>query len=321
MASFLTFRMLAERPLLADPQCAARTQLWNLHTRDWDPELLALFGLPAGHLPRCVPTVHPYGTFRLGHRGGSVSVPLRAVNGDQSAALFGFGRPEADTAYVNAGTGAFAQRVLARAPDYAPRLLTGIVLQDAPTLLYALEGTVNGCASALEWAAAELGEPQLLARLPDWLAREDAAPPLFLNGISGLGAPFWQADFVSRFVDDTGAEPWQRAVAVVESIAFLLQANLEELGRYVPPPARIRISGGVSRLDGLCRRLADGTGLPVHRRDDPEGTARGIAYLAAGRPAEWTAAAREDIFTPRPDASLRERYTRWRALLRAETGV
>lgn len=315
MASFLVHHMLAERPLLADPQCAARTQLWNLHTRDWDPELVAMFGLPEGHLPRCVPTCHDWGTFRV----GPVSVPLRAVNGDQSAALFAFGRPEPDTAYVNAGTGAFAQRVLEREPDYAPRLLTGIVLHDGPTLLYALEGTVNGCASALEWAAGELGQPDLLARLPEWLEREDAAVPLFLNGISGLGAPFWRADFVSRF--EGAGEPWQRAVAVVESIAFLLQANLEELGGYVSPPARIRISGGVSRLDGLCRALADVSGLPVHRRDDPEGTARGIAFLAAGRPAEWDTGSHEDVFAPRDNAALRARYTRWREILRAETGV
>jgi glycerol kinase len=327
MTSFLAFRLLDGRPLLADPQCAARTQLWNLHTRDWDLELLALFGLPrAALLPRSVPTVHAWGTLRA----GAHAVPLRAVNGDQSAALFAFGWPEADTAYVNAGTGAFVQRALqadpGREPPDAPRLLTGIVLQDGPLLLYTLEGTVNGCASALEWAARELGEPELQARLPAWLARAEqaarsggAAPPLFLNGISGLGAPFWRADFPSRF--EGAGEPWLRAVAVVESIAFLLQANQEELAAYVPPPARIRISGGVSRLDGLCQALADVAALPVHRRDDPEGTARGIAYLAAGRPADWGGDAREDVFTPREDAPVRGRYRRWRELLRGETGI
>ena len=144
-------------------------------------------------------------------------------------------------------------------------------------------------------------------------------PPLFLNGISGLGAPFWRADFVSRF--EGAGEPWLRAVAVVESIAFLLQANIDELAHYTAPPARIRISGGVSRLDGLCRGLADLTGLPVHRRDDPEGTARGIAYLAAGRPAAWGGDSREDVFPPRQVSALRGRYRRWREMLRGETGI
>ncbi len=62
MASFLAFRLAKERTFAAEPQCAARTQLWNLRMRDWDPALLALFGLPAGFLPRSVPTVHAWGT-------------------------------------------------------------------------------------------------------------------------------------------------------------------------------------------------------------------------------------------------------------------
>ena len=315
MTSFLTFRILRERPLLADPQCAARTQLWNLERGDWDASLLALFGLPAGCLPRCVPTVHPYGTLSA----AGFAVPLRAVNGDQSAALFAFGWPEPDTAYVNAGTGAFAQRAVERLPGYAPRLLTGVVLEEGPLRLYTLEGTVNGCASALEWAQRELGLPDLLRRLPAWLEREDATVPLLLNGVSGLGAPFWRADFPTRF--EGPGEAWQRAVAVVESIAFLLQANLEELARHLPAPVRIRISGGVSRLEGLCRVLADVSGLPVQRRDDPEGTARGIAYLAAGRPPQWGGGAREDVFRPRAEAPAIGRYRRWRARMRELTGI
>ena len=126
MASFLVFRMLKERPLLADPQCAARTQLWNLQARDWDPELLALFGLPPGFLPRSVPTFHPWGTFEC----GGASMPLTAVNGDQSAAVFAFGRPEPDSAYVNIGTSAFVQRALDQSPGHVPRQLTGIIHSD-----------------------------------------------------------------------------------------------------------------------------------------------------------------------------------------------
>jgi glycerol kinase len=89
----------------------------------------------------------------------------------------------------------------------------------------------------------------------------------------------------------------------------------------VPPLSRIRVGGGVSRLDGLCRRLASLNGVPVHRRDDPEASARGIAYLAAGRPAHWHAGAAEEVFEPRHDAGLRDRYRRWRALMAEATGV
>jgi glycerol kinase len=104
-------------------------------------------------------------------------------------------------------------------------------------------------------------------------------------------------------------------------MAFLLQANLDEIDRYIAPARRIRVSGGVSRLDGLCRRLAAVSGLPVHRRHDPEATARGIGYLAAGRPSPWNEDAREEIFAPAADTALRERYRRWRALMMQATGI
>jgi glycerol kinase len=314
MASFLVFRLCNERPFLADPQCAARTQLWNLHSHDWDPELLELFGLPPGFLPRSVPTCHTWGTLDV----AGAAIPLTAVNGDQSAAVFAFGWPEDDSAYINIGTSAFVQRALSSFPGHVPRQLTGIILDDGATRVYTVEGNVNGAGTALAWISQELGIDRLTERLPQWLQRAEEVP-LFLNGIAGLGGPFWQADFPSRFVGD--GEPWQKAVAVVESIAFLLQANIDHMAAYVPAARRIRVSGGVSLLDGLCQRLACLSGLPVHRRDDPEASARGIAYLAALRPPQWNTAAHEEIFPAQPDPGLRERYRRWRELMTQATGI
>jgi glycerol kinase len=319
-ASFLVYRLTAEQAMKADPQCAARTQLWNIHARDWDPQLLELFGIPVGHLPRSVPTRHRYGTLLV----GELAVPLVAVNGDQSAAVFAFGWPEEDSAYVNVGTSAFIQRAVTEEPPYAPRSLTGIILDDGERTVYTLEGNVNGAGTALEWLRTAQGITDAIERLPEWLAAP-CEPPLFLNGIAGLGGPFWKPDFPSRFVFDPGfageGEPWHKAVAVVESIAFLLQANIDEIGKYVPPARRIRVSGGVSRFDGLCRRLASVSGLPVHRRDDAEATARGIGYLAAGMPERWNDAASEEVFAPEADEALRQRYGRWRELMREATGI
>ena len=314
MASFLAFRLLEERPLFADPQCAARTQLWNLHTRDWDPELLALFGLPAGFLPQSFRTVGAWGT--LVEDG--TRVPLTAVNGDQSAAVFAFGWPEADSAYINIGTSAFVQRALETFPGVVPRQLTGIILDDGVKSVYMVEGNVNGAGTALEWFSKEFDFPSLLKELPEILKSAEGSV-LFLNGIAGLGGPFWQAEFESRFVGE-GSLP-EKAVALVESIAFLLQANIDHMASRVPPARRIRVSGGLSRLDGLCRVLAAVSGLPVHRRDDPEASARGIAYLAARYPSQWNTAPHEDVFTPAQDRPLKERYARWRSLMAQATGV
>jgi glycerol kinase len=314
METFLVFRLTKERSFAAEPQCAARTQLWNIGSRDWDPELLDLFGLPAGFLPASVPTIHAWGTLET----SGLTLPITAVNGDQSAAVFAFGWPEEDCAYVNIGTSAFVQRALAREPVHVPRQLSGIILAEGELTVSMVEGNVNGAGTALEWLKTELGIDNPTEQLPAWLERPEP-PPLFLNGIAGLGGPFWQADFESRFVGE--GEPWQKAVAVVESMAFLLQANIDHMAPYVPSARRMRVSGGVSRLDGLCRRLAAVSGLPVHRREDPEASARGIAYLAAGRPAQWNTAAPEEVFAPAPDAALAGRYRRWRALMREATGV
>lgn len=203
-------------------------------------------------------------------------------------------------------------------PRQPARQLTGIILDDGETTVYTVEGNVNGAGTALEWLRSELGIEDLDSRQPQWLAAA-GEPPLFLNGIAGLGGPFWKPDFDSRFVG-TG-EPWQKAVAVIESIAFLLQANIDEMAKYVLPPARIRVSGGVSQIDGLCRRLAGLARLPVHRREDAEATARGIGYLAAGRPDSWSQVAEERIFAPADDAGISARYRRWRALMSEATGV
>lgn len=313
LASFLLFRLLPERPLCADPANAARTLLWNLHTRDWDSWLLDLFGIPREALPRCVPTRHAFGALRAEGR----SIPLAIATGDQSAALFALGAPQPDTAYVNLGTGAFIQRVFDESPE-AAGLLAGMVYHDPQRSVYVLEGTVNGAGAALAWAEQEWRLRNLEAQLPAWLAR-DGEVPLFLNGIAGLGAPFWMAQFDSRLIGDGAA--WQKTVAVAESVIFLLQVNLDILRASPPVLSRLVVTGGLAQLDGLCQRLADLSGLPVYRPAQHEATARGTAYLLAGFPADWPEEKPGATFVPQPNPELAGRYARWREEMDAALGA
>jgi len=317
LASFLLFRLLAESPLVADPANASRTLLWNLRSLTWDPELLALFGIPPSTLPDCVPSRFSFGTLSIEEK----NIPLVLATGDQSAALFAFGRPQSTSAYVNMGTGAFVQRAMGHHPGYHPRLLTGVVLQEAAELTYVLEGTVNGAGSALAWIQQELGLPNIEQALQKWLERK-VEPPLFLNGISGLGAPFWVPDFPSRFVEvhpsdspSGRGEPWHKVIAVAESIVFLIQANLEEMRHLPMPLERLCLSGGLSWYDGLCQRLADVSGVPVYRPVEYEATARGLAYLLAGRPSAWPETEPGAWFKPRTNPVLLARYRRWRVAM------
>jgi glycerol kinase len=310
LASFLIFRLTAEQTLAVDPANAARTLLWNIKSLDWDAGLLHLFGLPASALPPCVPTRHHFGHLEADGR----RIPLTIVNGDQSAALFAYGSPHANSAYLNMGTGAFVQRTSGDYPGYLPRLLTGIVLRDGDEKTYVLEGTVNGAGAALQWIEEDLGLEDIEQQLPVWLAA-DAEPPLFLNGISGLGAPFWVADFESRF--SVEAEPWQMTVAVAESIVFLIQINLDLFQKLASPLEQIVASGGLTWYEGLCQRISDLSGLPLYRPAEYEATARGTAWLLAGKPVDWPEPEFSVWFKPRANPALRERYERWRAAMDA----
>ncbi len=310
LASFLLFRLLRERPLKTDPANAARTLLWNLATLDWDPELLRLFGIPAAVLPRCVPTRHAFGTLA----GAGRTLPLTVVNGDQQAALYARGAPPADGALVNLGTGAFVLHALAGLPREESRLLASIACQDGGRTTWLLEGTVNGAGSALEWIARATGLERIEDRLDAWLA-ETADPPLFLNGVSGLGSPWWRADFESRFTRP--AEPRAQVVAVAESIVFMVQANLEQMIAECAAIAHLTVTGGLAALDGLCQRLADLGARPVRRPAETEATARGLAWLVADHPPEWPDSAPPTVFEPRPNAALSDRYARWRAAIEA----
>jgi glycerol kinase len=302
LSSFLAFRLLDEKPLIADPANASRTLLWNVATRCFDPKLCDLFGVPIGALPACVPTRARHGTLDVRGR----KVPMNVITGDQSAAIFAAGEPDPACAYVNFGTGAFVQRTFTDAELDAPRLLKSVVFADQERTTLALEGTVNGAGSALSLAIEELGLQDESPDLDAWLEREKD-PPLYLNGVSGLGAPYWVADFEARFVGEGTREA--RLVAVLESIVFLVDIVLVEMGMVLPMPARIRVSGGLSRLDGLCRRLADVSGIRVERADDPEATARGLAWLVHGNATFVERAV--TTFEPRSDPGLRERFVRY----------
>jgi glycerol kinase len=312
LASYLLYHLSVERAHAVDPSNASRTLLWNFQTQDWDDGLLDLFGLPGDPLPQCVPTVH-----ELGHlESGGIRVPISVMTGDQAAALYAHGEPRTSTAYVNIGTGAFVQRISGGNADYSPRLLTSVVLQKGPDVSYVLEGTINGAGSALVEIERALKMDEALAEreLPRWM-NESSNPPLFINGVSGLGSPYWVPSLSSRFVGDGLAE--EKLVGVAESIVFLIQANLEEMESIFIAPRLIFATGGLARVDGLCQRLASLSGIPVHRPGECEATARGTAYLLAGLPVDWPEPAGAQTFEPRDDPSLRARYDRWRSEMTA----
>jgi glycerol kinase len=307
LASFLLHNLANGEHCLVDHSNAQRMQLLDIHACRWSPELLDWFDVPVERLPACRPVIDDYG------RLAGSDIPVTAVCGDQNAAWFGNGRPDEATALVNLGSGAF---VLAARPkdNIAAELLTSIAVSRAQGCQYLAEGTVNGAGSALQWLQARHAGSDIIERLPQWLAREPS-PPLFLNSVGGLGSPWWEDRMEPVFSPDTDSHTLAaQAVAVAESILFLVRANLDLLQRDCRIK-RLRVSGGLSRITPLCQKLADLADLPVMRSDASEASARGVAWLAAGQPADWPADDSVQLFRPRPDSGLSDRYRRFRAHL------
>lgn len=314
LASFLAGRLTNAAAYAADPANASRTLLWDRHTGGWSAELLKIFGLPRACLPRAAATRSDWGTITVGAR----EVPLVIVTGDQSAALFAFGKPDSATVYANLGTGAFVQRVAGDAVPDPGRLLASVVYQDAAWRATVIEGTVNGAGSAINAVSAELGMQMAAVKAAsrDWLDAF-AADLLYLNAVSGLGSPWWRADLHSRFAGSAAgtAHDSERIAAVLESIAFLIVTNLDAMRAVLGEPARLLATGGLAAVDPLLSRIASLAELPVERTSTTEATARGLACLLAGMPADWPAATIQSSFPSVPDAALAARYRRWLELM------
>ncbi|MEX1994364.1 MAG: FGGY family carbohydrate kinase [Steroidobacteraceae bacterium] len=309
LASYLLHRLLAERPFLADASTAARTLLWSPFERAWSDELLELFGIPRTLLPRSVGTAETFGT--IIHDGKAI--PVTICNGDQSVVPFAAGALDRQAAYVNLGTGAFVLRPTKDAL-LAPPLLTSVIRADARHFDFVLEGSVNGAGAALQWLERHQGAAadRMLSVL-DGTALTDDGAPFFLNGVSGLGSPFWKPDFESRFVGE--GSDLQQCRAVLESVAFLIKANLDEMDLHQPAPERLVASGGLAENRLLCRMLACLSEAPVDRSSDREASSRGLAFLVAGEPAGFTSSA-VDRLEPEPDQQLLARYLKWLELMR-----
>lgn len=307
LMGYLLYHLCQERPTAVDAGSASRTQLWNLHNQLWDAELAGEFGVPMNILPQGLGTCASFGTLNVANR----QVPLVFCNRDQQAALFADGRPRENTAYVNLGTGAFIQCLLPK-PCGPPELLINRVLSGphAEEPMYSLEGTVHGAAGALPWLERHLGFPIVPELLNDALAFIPPAekPVYFVNGVMGMGSPYWRSETLGWF--SSGLTAQEKLLAWLESVCFMLVENLSIL-RHNSNVDRLSLSGGFSNLSGLVQRLADLSGLPCERRVDHEATLRGAAFLAAGQPTDWHPGAAM-AFQPTTHPGLERRYEQWR---------
>jgi glycerol kinase len=300
LVSFLLYHLLDNKPYRVDHSNAQRTQLMNIDALNWSEQLMEWFGVPVKMLPECVPMCTDYGVLT------NSGIPVSVVCGDQNAAMFGVGEMPESTALVNLGSGAFILRAMP-SNQHSAKQLSGIAYSDNKTVQYVREATINGAGSAISWLEKKHGLNDVKQRLNGWLETVND-PPLFINTVGGLGSPWWRQDIKPGFIDANRDDEASLVVAVVESILFMVRANLD-LIIAEQSLEKIRVSGGLSNPDALCQKLANLCGLPVERTDNVEATARGVAWLAAGRPANWMHGGLIKSFKPANDEALHRRYS------------
>jgi len=278
VSTFLVWRLTKGEVCAADPSLAQRMLLFNLRTMDWDPEMLALFGVPRSVLPSVFSTAGDWGYVCRGGR----KMPLLACLGDQQAAAIGLGAMAAGSSVANYGTGAFFLHNTGAACRRVPGLLNSVgwKLRDQPAV-FLQEGTVHAAGAFFDWLRQNLGLFKSNSEI-DRLCRASRARVLALPAIGGLGAPRW--DYLTRTVffgltSQTRAADLVRAAA--EGIAFLVADIVCALRQAGLKPGAVKASGGLSRVGYLLQFQADLLGLEIERCGETEVTALGAASLAA----------------------------------------
>ena len=334
LASFLLFHLIEDKTVCqVDHANGGRTQLMSLQQREWDDDLLAWFRIPKSVLPVARPTRFEYGKLT------GTEIPFRVCQGDQTAAVFGYGTLPTGTAHVNLGTGGFVLSPVVnlesiRQQERLP-LLISLADSSENAADYFLEGTINGAGSAIKWAAKRFGLESVESNLDAWAADVEQ-PPLFFNSVGGIGSPVWKANPSAEFANcwfDESLEPIQtdnvRAneamVGVLESIVFLVAMNIAAMRDLGVETSTLRLSGGVAASESLCQKLADLTRCRIARPEEAESTLLGVARLLAATDQESESAfeinsTEQVAFEPRSNPQLQERYRAFKRLMSEKLG-
>ena len=312
---------------VTDATNASRTLLMALDGRDWDEELLALFGISAGTLPRIVGNAEPVGETMAEWFGAPI--PITALVGDQQSAAVGQACLSPGQTKLTLGTGAFVLTNLGtRKPERPGRLLGTVLHEVAGQRHYALEGSIFVAGSLIKWLRDDLkmllsaGESEALAR-----SVADNGGVYLLPALSGLGAPYWRPNATAVISGLSFSSTRAHVIrAALEAISHQNVDLAQAFGEAGAAWTELRIDGGMSVNDWLAQDLASMLRLTVRRPADVETTARGAALLAAvgaGLHPDLDLAAQamlpgSETFTPRTDEAARQsRLAGWNALLAA----
>ena len=280
--TWLVWNLTQGAAFVTDPGNASRTMLFNIHTLQWDEDLLALFDIPRAMLPEVKSSSEIYG--HTAPRYTNHPIPIAGIAGDQQAALFGQMCIDKGMLKNTYGTGCFLLMNTGHAPVQSRNnLLATIAWQIGGETTYALEGGVFVGGAAIQWlrdGARMIREADEINALAATV--EDNGGVYFVPALAGMGAPYWdQYARGSMFGITRGTSDGHIARAVLEGIAFqvydIVKAMEADAGQAT---AELRVDGGASRSDYLMQVQSDVFAFDIVRPKTTETTALGAAYLA-----------------------------------------
>lgn len=290
--TWLIWRLTGGKVHATDATNASRTMLFDIHTQDWDDDLLALFRVPRSMMPEVKDCAAEYGTIDPDILG--VGVPIRGVAGDQQAATIGQACFQPGNMKSTYGTGCFALLNTGETACASEnRLLTTVAYRLDGKTTYALEGSIFVAGAAVQWLRDGLGLIDSAPQVGDLAKQADPNQSVYLvPAFTGLGAPHWDAEARGALFGLTRATgPAELAWATLESVAYQTADLLDAMHKDWPEAAGsktvLRVDGGMTASDLAMQQLADLLDAPVDRPQVLETTALGAAWLAGHQAGVW----------------------------------
>jgi glycerol kinase len=285
--SWLIWKLTQGATHVTDATNASRTMLYNIHTGEWDEQLLQIFDVPRSMLPEVVAS-----SGRCAVTSGILSgIPVAGIAGDQQAALFGQMCVQPGMAKCTFGTGAFMLLHTGETPMRSNhQLLTTIAWKIGERVEYALEGSMLMAGAVVQWLRDELQ----LIRTSEEVEELAASVPsshgvVLVPAFAGLGAPYWDQYARGAMLGLTrGTTRAHIARAALEGVALQVMDVLEAMQADSGLPlAQLRVDGGASQNNLLMQIQADVLGIDVVRPKNAESTVLGAAYLAGLAVGYW----------------------------------
>ena len=305
MESWLIWKLTGGKRHVSDYTNASRTMLMNIHTLDWDDDLLKLFGIPRSMMPELLPCDSVFGETTV---GGVFNKPITiaGVLGDSHGALAGQMCFEAGLGKATYGTGSSVMVNIGEKAAAAPDgLVTSIGFAALGKVFYAFEGNIHSTGATLKWLQEQL---KMIASPADVekeaTAVDDNGGVYFVPAFAGLGAPWWNDSVKAAVMGMTFATTRAHFLrAALESIAYqvndLVKAMTVKAGIGLK---EIRVDGGPTKNKFLMQFQADCLRVPVNRSDVEEASALGAVVMNGLSRKVWTSF--EDV--------AKMRQTKWR---------